>query len=155
MVALVVVMLAAITLALVMTNAVTAVSLGQQNQAASNLAASVVAEAEALPWATLEEGLSSTDASLVADENSGGNVGQDPSNSNYYCYEGLPLFVTGAGNLRSVTSAPQCPSSGQQGGSAWAWNNTLGRRGVATRGWQPRSPLCPLPMCHFRLTLFA
>ncbi len=123
MVALVVVMLAAITLALVMTNAVTAVSLGQQSQAASNLAASVVAEAEALPWATLEEGLSRTDASLVADEKSGGNVGQDPSNLTYYCYEGLPLFMTGAGNLASVTSAPQCPSSNQQGGSSWAWNN--------------------------------
>ncbi len=133
MVALVVVMLAAVTLALVMTNAVTAVSLGQQSQAASNLAASVAAEAEALPWATLEEGLSGTDPNLVTDEKSGGNVGQATGSGTYYCYEGQPLFVSGAGNLMAATSAPQCPTSGQ-GSSGWTWYNPSWSTGSCYQG---------------------
>jgi Tfp pilus assembly protein PilX len=134
MVALMVVMLAAVALALVMTNAVTAVSVGRQSQAASNLAVSVVAEAEALPWATLEEGLTSTDPTLVADEKSGGNVGQATGGGNYYCYEGLPLFVTGAGNVASASSAPRCPSSGQQGGAGWSWHNPSWSTGTCYQG---------------------
>ena len=151
MVALVVVMLAAVTLALVMTNAVTAVSLGQQSQAASNLAASVAAEAEALPWATLEEGLSGTDPNLVTDEKSGGNVGQATGSGTYYCYEGQPLFVSGAGNLASAASAPQCPTvvKGVLGGPGI----TLpGRPGAATRVWrQSWRPSLRLTS-HFRPT---
>lgn len=123
-VALSIVMLAAVTLAMVLTNGVLAVSLSEQSQAASNLAASVVAQAESLPWATLEQGLSSTDPNLVVDEASGGNVGVAIT-PGYYCYEGMPLFVSsgGASPLASATTPPLCPPAGLQGGPQWPWQS--------------------------------
>ncbi len=109
---------------MVLTDGVLAVSLSQQSQTASNLAASVVAEAESLPWSTLEEGLSSTDPNLVVDEGSGGNVGAALP-PGYYCYEGMPLFVSsgGASPLASATTAPVCPVAGLQGGAKWPWQS--------------------------------
>gem|GEM_PF-3373646 len=157
-VALLVVMLAAVALAMVLSNGVLAVSLSQQSQTASNIAESVVAQAEALPWSTLEEGLSSSDTNLALDEGPGGNVGPAAS-GNYYCYEGMPLFIgTGGGEspLASATTAPQCPTvPTAQGGPGWPWQDVNWSAGPCYQGLgaeivaaaQPDVPLASHAVC--------
>ncbi len=158
MVALSIVMLAAAALAVVLTNGVLAVTLSQQSQTASNLAASIVAEAESLPWSTLEDGLYSSDPTLVADESSGGNVGVAVNPSGDYCYEGMPLFVSSGGEslLASATTAPECPSAGQ-GSAEWPWQDTSWATGTcypslsaeltALSAETPPPPLDPHAVC--------
>ena len=157
-VALLVVMVAAMALAMVLTNGVLAVGLSQQSQSASNLAASVVAEAEALPWSTLKEGLSSGDGNLAVDEGTGGNVGP-ALHGGYYCYEGMPLFVHPVAPpgtpspLSSATGAPQCPVGAQQGASQWPWQNPNWSTGSCYPGLgaevasEPNAPLASHAIC--------
>ena len=110
MIACSIVLLAALALAAVSTGSVSAVTRSQQQQEASNLAASVVAEAEALPWSAVSEGLSSgSDPFYAADANIAGG-----------CFEGAPLVVDGA----ATTSA--CPLGSNPGGPSYAWQAVSG-----------------------------
>jgi hypothetical protein len=106
-VAMMIMMLAIVTLAAIMTNAFAAVALSRQSQQATNLAGSVLAEDEALPWSTLAYGLLSTDATFVGDR---GVVGNIVAGAGGFCFEGMPLVVDG-----SSTSA--C------GGTSISWYN--------------------------------
>jgi len=90
MVAIMIMMMAMAALALVLTNAFASVSLSGQQQQAANLAADALAQYEALPLATLGDGLLAADPTLTADEGVGHDV---VSGTGGYCYEGLPLVV--------------------------------------------------------------
>jgi type II secretory pathway pseudopilin PulG len=92
MVAMMIIMLAFAVLGVVLTGAFTAVSVSRQSQQATNLADSVIAQDEALPWTTLSNGLLSTDTTFAGDEGSSKNIIQG---TNGYCFEGLSLVVGG------------------------------------------------------------
>jgi type II secretory pathway pseudopilin PulG len=111
MVAVLIIMVGAIALAGVLTRTVAAVSLSRQSQQASNLAASTLAEVEAMPWTTgsglpnsgdANYGLSSTDVS------SDSNLASDGSGG--YCFEGMHVVVQG------VAGTGACSST-------WQWAN--------------------------------
>jgi type II secretory pathway pseudopilin PulG len=108
MVAVLILMMAAVALAAVLTQTVAAVSFGQQSQQASNLAAAAVAEAEAMPWASTptsgdaDYGLASSD--VASDKNLTGD------GSGGYCFEGMHVVVQG------VAGTGTCASS-------WKWTN--------------------------------
>ncbi len=99
-----------LALAAVSMGSVAAVSRSQLSQEASNLAASVVAEAEALPWSTVSQGLSQgSDAYFSTDANIAGG-----------CFEGEPLVVDG-----SATSSA-CPTGSSPGGPSYPWQAVSG-----------------------------
>ena len=110
MIACSILLVATLALAAVSTGSVVAVARSQQDQEASNVAASVVAEAEALPWSTISQGLSSgSDGYYSSDSNIAGS-----------CFEGAPLVVDG-----SATSSP-CPSGSSPGGPSYPWQAVSG-----------------------------
>jgi Tfp pilus assembly protein PilV len=111
MAAVLIIMVAAVALAAVLTQSLAALSLSRQTQQASNLAASIVAEVEALPWSTVSNGLSSS-ASSDSHFSTDGNIGGTASS---YCFEGMPLLVGGV-------AAATCPTSGT-GSSSQPWSN--------------------------------
>jgi type II secretory pathway pseudopilin PulG len=98
-IAMAVLMLALAGLAVVITDAFAAVALSRQSQQADYLASAVLAQDEALPWATLSEGLSSSDANFLADEGASHNI---VPTSGGYCFEGMSLVV-GASAASSCT----------------------------------------------------
>lgn len=99
-----------LALAAVSMGSVAAVSRSQQSQEASNLAASVVAEAEALPWSTISQGLSQgSDPYFNTDPNISGG-----------CFEGAPLVVGG------TATASACPSGSSPGGPTYPWQDVNG-----------------------------
>jgi prepilin-type N-terminal cleavage/methylation domain-containing protein len=91
MFALMILVLAMATMALILTRAFAAVATGNFSQQATELADSVIAQDEALPWSTLQEGLSSQDPTFSSDS-SNGNI---TSGSSGYCFEGMDLVVDG------------------------------------------------------------
>jgi type II secretory pathway pseudopilin PulG len=103
-VAMMIMMLALATLALVLTRAYASVALSGQSQQASNLGSAVIAEMESLPWAEISNGLSASDATFVGDSGASGNIVSIGGGS--YCFEGLPLVVGGA-----APSASGCSSA--------------------------------------------
>ena len=88
MFAIMILVLAMTTMALILTKAFAAVATGNFSQQATELADSVIAQDEALPWPTLRAGLSSQDPTLSSDNNV-------TSGSTGYCFEGMDLVVDG------------------------------------------------------------
>ena len=89
MFAIMILVLAMTTMALILTKAFAAVATGNFSQQATELADSIIAQDEALPWSTLQEGLSSQDPTLSSDSNI-------TSGSTGYCFEGMSLVVDGS-----------------------------------------------------------
>jgi prepilin-type N-terminal cleavage/methylation domain-containing protein len=118
MVATAIMLVAALSLGAVLTNATSAVALSQQSQQASELASSVIAETEALSWATLSSGLDNNAASdpYFAGDSNISATGSAPGNQ---CFEGMPLVVNG---LAPAT----CPSGSSQGGPSYPWQGVSG-----------------------------
>ena len=111
MVSILIIMLAAVALAAVLTQTVAAVSFSRQSQQASNLAAAALAEVESMPWTTgtglpnsgdANYGLTSTDVASDSNLTTDGAGG--------YCFEGMHVVVQG------VAGAGTCSSS-------WEWAN--------------------------------
>lgn len=109
MVSILIIMLAAVALAAVLTQTVAAVSFSRQSQQASNLAAAALAEVESMPWTTgtglpnsgdANYGLTSTDVASDSNLTTDGAGG--------YCFEGMHVVVQG------VAGAGTCSSS-------WEW----------------------------------
>lgn len=90
LVAMMIIMIAMASLALVLTRAYAAVNGSRQAQQASNLAQDALAQYEALPWTTVSDGLLLTDPTFVGDEGPGENI---TSGVGGYCFEGLSLVV--------------------------------------------------------------
>jgi prepilin-type N-terminal cleavage/methylation domain-containing protein len=88
MFAIMILVLAMTTMALILTKAFAAVATGNFSQQATELADSIIAQDEALPWSTLQNGLSSQDPTLSSDSNI-------TSESGSYCFEGMSLIVNG------------------------------------------------------------
>ena len=115
MMAVLILMMATVALAAVLTQAVSAVSFSRQSQQASNLAASVLAQAESMPWSTSPSsadanyGLTTSDVSLDTNLTSDGSGG--------YCFEGMHVVVQG------IVGTGTC-------GSTWTWK-TFRRHRVA------------------------
>lgn len=88
MFALMILVLAMTTMALILTRAFAAVATGNFSQQATELADAVIAQDEALPWPTLQDGLDPEDPALPSDSNiTPGTTG--------YCFEGMGLVVDG------------------------------------------------------------
>jgi type II secretory pathway pseudopilin PulG len=117
MVSILIIMLAAVALAGVLTQTVAAVSVSRQSQQASNLAAAALAEVESMPWTTgsglpnsgdANYGLTSTDVASDSNLTSDGAGG--------YCFEGMHVVVQGAAGTGTC-------------GSSWQWANVSSAQG--------------------------
>jgi hypothetical protein len=115
-------MVAMAALALVLTNAFAAVAVSRESQQATGLADAVLAQDEALPWTTIEDGLVSSDPTFSGDEGPSANL---VAGSGGYCFEGLALVVGGsvptgcpaAGAWYNLPALGLCQSSVQPNGS--------------------------------------
>ena len=106
MFAIMILVLAMTTMALILTRAFAAVATGNFSQQATELADAVIAQDEALPWSTLRDGLSSQDPTLSSD----GNI---TSGTSGYCFEGMDLVVDGSpGTCSTWTGTWSNPSVG-------------------------------------------
>lgn len=85
MFAIMILVLAMTTMALILTRAFAAVATSNFSQQATELADAVIAQDEALPWSTLQDGLYSQDPTLSSDTNIAYG----------YCFEGMDLIVDG------------------------------------------------------------
>jgi hypothetical protein len=101
MIAVAIIMLVLATLAFVVTRAFAAVAKGSFSQEAAELADSVIAQEEALPWGTLGEGLSTNDPGFTAD---GGSTGNISAGTTGYCFEGMPLVANGSSGTGCSTT---------------------------------------------------
>ncbi|MGH9076915.1 MAG: type IV pilus modification PilV family protein [Acidimicrobiales bacterium] len=90
-----------LSVAYVLTGSLAQAAYARQREAAVNLANTVIEDAKALPWTTLQAGMSSGDATLSPSADP--NIAQDPG-SGGLCFEAAPLDVDG-----TATATDLCP----------------------------------------------